>query len=178
MLRTNAPHTPGYAEVFLEYDALLSVDDRRAYRARACGGEARDGTNRWQGWIEFLPQGEGSPVRTARETTQPDRTCTVYWSMGLTHVYLEGALERALVWCESGRQPMRRLPHRTSGSACGHPARPCHPTFPGAKAGITIPHHHCAGQRFCGLCCRYLPAGFLDTDAPLPKSNENGRFLV
>src|SRR6267142_4762708 len=96
MLRTNAPNTPGCAEVFLEYDALLSVDAGRAYRARVCGGEARDGTNRWHGWIEFWPQGEGSPVRTARETTQPDRTCTVYWSTGLTQVYLEGALGRAL----------------------------------------------------------------------------------
>jgi hypothetical protein len=95
MLRTNAPRTPVLAEVFLEYHALISMDDGRAYRARACGGEARDGTNRWQGWIEFWPQ-EGSPVRTARETIQPDRRCTVYWSTGLTQVYLEGALERAL----------------------------------------------------------------------------------
>jgi hypothetical protein len=100
MLRTKARDTSGQAEVFLEYHALLSVDDGPVYRARACGGEARDGTNRWHGWIEFLPQGvpqgEGSLVlHTARETTQPDRTCTVYWSTGLTQVYLEGALERA-----------------------------------------------------------------------------------
>jgi hypothetical protein len=97
MSRTKARDTSRHAEVFLEYHALLSVDDGPAYRARACGGEARDGTNRWHGWIEFLPQGKGSLVlHTARETTQPDRTCTVYWSTGLTQVYLEGALERAL----------------------------------------------------------------------------------
>ena len=103
MLRMNVPPTPAYAEVFLEYDALLSVNDGRAYRARSCGGEAHDGTNRWHGWIEFWPQGEGLPVCTARETTQPDRTCTVYWSTGLTHVYLEGALKRALSLVRTGR---------------------------------------------------------------------------
>jgi hypothetical protein len=93
---TSALDTSGCAQVFLEYDVLLSMEDGRAYRARACGGEARDGTRRWYGWIEFLPQGEGAPVRTAWETTQPDKTCTVYWSTGLTPVYLQGALERAL----------------------------------------------------------------------------------
>ena len=103
MLRTNSPRASGHAEVFLEYHALISGDDGRAYRARACGGEAPDGTHRWQGWIEFWPRGEGLPVRTARETTQPDRRCAVYWSTGLTPVYLEGALERAL-WLSALRQ--------------------------------------------------------------------------
>jgi hypothetical protein len=83
-------------EVFFEYETPLFVANGWAYRARACGGEAHDGTDGWHGWIEFLPIEEGWPVRTARETTQPDRTCTVYWSTGLTPVYLEGALERAL----------------------------------------------------------------------------------
>ena len=40
MLRTSALDTSGCAQVFLEYDVLLSMDDGRAYRARACGGEA------------------------------------------------------------------------------------------------------------------------------------------
>ena len=141
MLRTNAPHTPGYAEVFLEYDALLSVDDRRAYRARACGGEARDGTNRWHGWIEFWPQGEGSRVRTARETTQPDRACTVYWSTGLTQVYLEGALGRALSLSLVRIRSIRTSPHRTTPPAQGHLARPLSPDVPRGKAAITTPHH-------------------------------------
>ena len=102
MLRTNAPDTSAHAEVFLQYDALLPVDCGRAYRARACGGEARDGTNRWHGWIEFVPQGEGSLVCTARETTQPDRTCTVYWSTGFDPgVPGRGARARA----QSGANP-------------------------------------------------------------------------
>jgi hypothetical protein len=50
----------------------------------------------WQGWIEFLPVAEGAAVRTKRETTQPNRAGVHYWATGLTAVYLEGALERAL----------------------------------------------------------------------------------
>jgi hypothetical protein len=50
----------------------------------------------WQGWIEFVPIDAGVPVRTPRETTQPNRTDTQYWATGLSPVYLEGALARAL----------------------------------------------------------------------------------
>jgi hypothetical protein len=50
----------------------------------------------WQGWIEFVPFAGGSPIRSQRETTQPNRTDTEYWATGLTPVYLEGALRRAL----------------------------------------------------------------------------------
>lgn len=64
------------------------------YEARACGAEMPDG--RWQGWIEFVPIGGGSPVRSPRETTQPNRADTVYWATGLTGIYLEGALRRTL----------------------------------------------------------------------------------
>jgi hypothetical protein len=51
---------------------------------------------RWQGWIELLPLGDGEPVRSSRETTQPNRRDVEYWATGLTYVYLEGALHRAL----------------------------------------------------------------------------------
>jgi hypothetical protein len=50
----------------------------------------------WQGWIEFVPVGSGKAVRSPRETTQPNRADTLYWATGLTPVYLEGALHRAL----------------------------------------------------------------------------------
>jgi hypothetical protein len=50
----------------------------------------------WQGWIEFIPVHGGEPRRSPRETTQPNRTDTVYWATGLTSVYLEGALRRAM----------------------------------------------------------------------------------
>lgn len=50
----------------------------------------------WQGWIEFVPLDGAEPVRSPRETTQPNREDTRYWATGLTPVYLEGALSRAL----------------------------------------------------------------------------------
>lgn len=84
------------ADVLLAYQTVILTDTRRTYRAWACGGETGDGTHRWHGWIEFLPLDGGRPVRTARETTQPNRDATVYWSTGLSPVYLEGALRRAL----------------------------------------------------------------------------------
>ena len=82
------------AEVLLEFAEAITSEDGKNYTARACGSEMPDG--RWQGWIEFLPLGEGEPVRSSRETTQPNRRDTEYWASGLTYVYLEGALHRAL----------------------------------------------------------------------------------
>jgi hypothetical protein len=76
------------------YDALVGGPDARDYVGRACGRERDDGT--WEGWIEFEAPDGSSVVRTARETTQPNRNDLVYWATGLTPVYLEGALLRAL----------------------------------------------------------------------------------
>src|SRR4029077_16489944 len=72
----------------------VAAPDGTAYEARACGSPMPDGN--WQGWIEFVPLDRSRPVRTARETTQPNRVDTEYWATGLTHVYLQGALRRAL----------------------------------------------------------------------------------
>lgn len=82
------------AQVLLEYPDAVTSDDGKNYTARACGSEMNGGT--WQGWIEFVPIGDGEPIRSARETTQPNRQDTVYWATGLTPVYLQGALRRAL----------------------------------------------------------------------------------
>lgn len=82
------------AEVFVEYSDLVTSNDGRTFTARACGAEMDD--HRWQGWIEFIPVDSGPALRSARETTQPNRADTEYWATGLTPVYLEGALERAL----------------------------------------------------------------------------------
>lgn len=82
------------AQVFVEYSDPVQSKDGRRFTARACGAEMDN--SRWQGWIEFLPDDGGTPVRSGRETTQPNRTDTAYWATGLTPVYLEGALTRAL----------------------------------------------------------------------------------
>lgn len=82
------------AEVLVQFTEPVIGSEGEVYTARACGSEMPDGL--WQGWIEFLPHGEGKPVRTGRETTQPSRADVLYWATGLTAVYLEGALDRAL----------------------------------------------------------------------------------
>jgi hypothetical protein len=82
------------AEVLVEFSDSITDSDGITYTARACGSEADNG--HWQGWIEFTPVDGGAPIRSGRETTQPNRTDALYWATGLTHVYLEGALQRAL----------------------------------------------------------------------------------
>jgi len=77
----------------LVYATPLSTTDGQEYVAQAMGTQRTDGL--WEGSIEFVPK-EGAPLRSPRETTQPNLTDLEYWATGLTPVYLEGALERAL----------------------------------------------------------------------------------
>jgi hypothetical protein len=81
-------------EVLHDYGILHA--NGSAYHVRACGSEMDE--TLWQGWVEFEPIDAGEPtvLRSPRETTQPNRTDAVYWATGLSAVYLEGALERAL----------------------------------------------------------------------------------
>ena len=89
------------AETFAVFTALVAAPNGLFYTARACGNKASDGI--WQGWVEFTPVDGGPPIRSPRETTQPNRVDTEYWATGLTPVYLDGALQRAL----SGPPPVR-----------------------------------------------------------------------
>jgi hypothetical protein len=82
------------AEVLVEFDAVFRGPDGARYAPRACARAADDG--RWEGWLEFSDLDTGEVIRSARETTQPSRADTMYWATGLTRVYLEGALARAL----------------------------------------------------------------------------------
>ena len=72
---------------------VVGVTSGGIYSARVCGRQRADGT--WEGWMEFDPVTGGPPLRTARETTQPNLHDLEYWATGLTPVYLEGALRRA-----------------------------------------------------------------------------------
>ncbi|HEX6589636.1 MAG TPA: hypothetical protein VF039_11470 [Longimicrobiales bacterium] len=81
------------AIVLVEFINELHGRDDTTYEARACARERDDGL--WEGWVEFLPQGGGEPLRTGRETTQPNEADVRYWATGLTGPYLEGALSRA-----------------------------------------------------------------------------------
>jgi hypothetical protein len=96
------------AEVLLEFETPVVSENGRTYFARACGDQMPDSI--WQGWVEFLPVGAGEPVRSARETTQPNREDVVYWATGLTPVFLEGSLRRAL-------RPLTRAPARDMAPA-------------------------------------------------------------
>ena len=85
------------AEEFVQFAELVKTKDGTTYLARAYGAPMDHGL--WEGWIEFTPAGRpggGAALRSPRETTQPNRIDTLYWATGLTPVYLEGALERAL----------------------------------------------------------------------------------
>jgi hypothetical protein len=112
------------AETLLTFQLPVAAPDRTQYEARACGGETSGG--QWHGWLEFVPRGGGAAVRSPRETTQPNRTDVVYWATGLTPVYLEGALRRAL------EEP----PHVVV------PARPQPPIFATPAPSLTHPRLH------------------------------------
>lgn len=81
------------AEILVEFTDVVLKRDGHTYRARVAGAESANGM--WRGWIEFVSP-DGSVVASGRETTQPNRQDTLYWATGLTEVYLEGALDRAL----------------------------------------------------------------------------------
>src|SRR4026207_295844 len=89
------------AEVLAEYSDVVINQDGKRYMAGGWGARAPSG--QWQGWIEFIEMATGHALRSGRETTQPNRIDTVYWATGLTPVYLEGALWRAL-------HPLMRAP--------------------------------------------------------------------
>ncbi len=82
------------SETLLEYHVPVRGEDGRLYHARACGAPL-DATV-WEGWLEFDPLDGGDTLRSRRETTQPNRTDAEYWATGLSEVYLEGSLKRAL----------------------------------------------------------------------------------
>jgi hypothetical protein len=98
------------AEILLALPDVLITGNGHTYAAHAVGAETPLG--QWEAWIEFIPVNGGAPATSPRETTQPNRTAAVYWATGLTAIYLEGALGRAL-----GRTNRRRSgPKRQNGA--------------------------------------------------------------
>jgi hypothetical protein len=82
------------AELIHEHSRAVLDEDGRTYIVRVWGAERGDGT--WEGWLEFDPaDGQTDPLRTGRETSQPNRTAVGYWATGLEPIYLEGAFARA-----------------------------------------------------------------------------------
>lgn len=66
------------------------------YHARVVGRHAED--RMWEGWLEFVPIDgtAGDVVVSAAESRQPEHAHLEYWAQGLSTVYAEGSLERAL----------------------------------------------------------------------------------
>src|SRR5437870_10789933 len=120
------------AETLLQFQNPVIAPDGTSYEARACGGQMPGGAA-WEGWVEFIPIIGGDPARSGRETTQPNRTDTEYWATGLTPIYLEGALRRALA--------VRRTIAVTSPqpSVFASPAPPLSPPVTGKPASVLDP---------------------------------------
>ena len=81
-------------QTLLNYEAPVLADDGTAFRACARGRLRDDGL--WEGWFELTSIPTGAVLATERETTQPNLTDLEYWATGISHVYLEGALRRAV----------------------------------------------------------------------------------
>jgi len=91
------------AETLVQFKTPVRGPDGSLYFAHAVGAEVPGGN--WQGWIEFTPADGGDPLCSPRETTQPNRTDVEYWATGLTGVYLEGSLSRAMTSSPMLAQP-------------------------------------------------------------------------
>lgn len=80
-------------DVVHRYGAVVksggSVYHASAYAERQDGGT-------WHGYLVFTTAGGGRTVVTPRETTQSTRDALSYWAGGISAVYLEGALDRAI----------------------------------------------------------------------------------
>jgi hypothetical protein len=80
------------------YDYGLIEADGRLYRARTYGAIEPDGT--WGGWLVFFPLDGALAISTDRETTQASFADLRIWAEGLSAVYLDGAVRRALALVE------------------------------------------------------------------------------
>lgn len=113
-------------EILVYFDETIPGPDENDWAVRACARQLDDG--RWSGWLEF--SADGADWRpTGSETIQPNRPDVEYWVGGLTRVYLEGALVRALDDASPDAAPMDRhagappARHRESPRASAGPSR-------------------------------------------------------
>jgi hypothetical protein len=127
------------AEVLVEFDTTIRTSDGARWAPRACGRPCVDGM--WEGWIEFTPSDDAlDPVRTSSETTQPNRADLMYWAQGLTQVYLQDALVRALEPPPRARLPRpAALPHFEGPAP---PARAESARHPGRSEGSALRRPH------------------------------------
>ena len=82
------------AEVLRSFDEPIRHSTGGAFYPRVVGRYAPD--KMWEGWLEFVPVDGGEVIVSAVESRQPERNHLEYWAQGLTPVYAEGSLDRAL----------------------------------------------------------------------------------
>lgn len=110
------------AEVLVKFDEPIAAPGGKTYFAQVVGKEVDGGL--WDGWLEFQSVYDGSDaLASGRETTQPNRKNIELWAQGLTKVYLEGALDRAISLAEPPRErtPIVAEPARFSEPASRSP---------------------------------------------------------
>lgn len=111
------------SQILVKFDQPISTPDGRKFFAEAAGKETD--ARLWEGWLEFLPADDSTdPVCSERETTQPNRKSVEYWAQGLTKVYLEGALIRALKPTGVARESTQQTRKPSRVSAPRHVSRP------------------------------------------------------
>lgn len=113
------------AEVLRSFDVPI-IHSSGTYHARVVGRLAEDGM--WEGWLEFVPlePGRSTVAVSPVESRQPAREFLEYWAQGLTAVYAEGALDRALhpvaIRARVAEKPLSERPapaHVTTGAWVG-----------------------------------------------------------
>jgi hypothetical protein len=106
------------AEIVVKFDEPIAAPSGKTYFAQAVGKEVEGGL--WHGWLEFQAVNDGlDALASGRETTQPNRKNLEYWAQGLTKIYLEGALVRAISLAEPPIEsaPMEEEPSLFAGPA-------------------------------------------------------------
>ena len=84
------------AHLIREHHTHVQTPAGVTYVPRTYAEREADGT--WKAWLEFRPiTGEGTVLRTERETSQATREAVESWASGLEAVYFEGAFSRARV---------------------------------------------------------------------------------
>ncbi len=82
------------AEVLRSFDEPIRHSTGGVFYPRVVGRYAPD--KMWEGWLEFVPADGGEVIVSAVESRQPERNHLEYWAQGLSPVYAEGSLDRAL----------------------------------------------------------------------------------
>lgn len=99
-----------------EFGSVVTSDEGKVHTAHAYASQQAEGT--WAGWLVFFPLTGGRALPTDRETTQPNVDAVTYWASGLSPIYLEGALRRAIALSpEVQRERIARAAEREEAAA-------------------------------------------------------------